>query len=182
MLDKNSLPSNGNLIQRLGIGFPYFAALPADLYRSDLVGFVEITPETICRQRGTGKSFELNIVPGLLATARDTCAGLPVVVGRGLSDGLVPPAFSSAPYVAAARGAGHEVGYWQVRNAEHFDAFLGFPGYAARYVPLLPYVYAALDRVDAHLDSGAPLPRDAVIATTPRGADPLEAGDLAIPR
>ena len=108
--------------------------------------------------------------------------GLPLVVVHGLDDGLVPPAFSSAPYVAAARGAGHEVGYWQVRNAEHFDAFLGFPGYAARYVPLLPYVYAALERVDAHLDSGAPLPRDAVIATTPRGADPLEAGDLAIPR
>ena len=76
MLDKNSLPSNGNLIQRLGIGFPYFAALPADLYRCDLVGFVEITPETICRQRGTGKSVELEIVPDLLATAQQTCDGV----------------------------------------------------------------------------------------------------------
>src|SRR5699024_9331738 len=47
---------------------------------SELVAFVEITPETICRQRGTGKSSELNIVPELLATARDTCDGLPLVV------------------------------------------------------------------------------------------------------
>ena len=80
MLDKPSLLSNGNPIQPLGIGFPYFAALPADLYRCDLVAFVEITPETICRQRGNGKTTELEIVPDLLATARQTCAGLPTVV------------------------------------------------------------------------------------------------------
>ena len=109
-------------------------------------------------------------------------AGLPVVVVHGLDDGLIPAAFSSAPYVAMARAAGHDVRYWQVRNAQHFDAFLGFPDYAARFVPMLPYVYAALDRVDASLDGKSPLPADAVIATTPRGTAPLEAGHLAIPR
>jgi len=47
---------------------------------------------------------------------------------------------------------------------------------------LLPYVYAALDRVEAHLDNGVPLPADAVIATTPRGASTaLEARHLAMP-
>jgi len=80
VLDKNSLPSNGKPIQRLGIGFPYFAALPADLYRSDLIAFVEITPETICRQRGIGNSVELEIVPELLVNAQQTCADLPVVI------------------------------------------------------------------------------------------------------
>src|SRR5690606_23252076 len=84
--------------------------------------------------------------------------------------------------VAAAHEAGREVRYWQVRNAEHFDAFLGFPDYASRYVPMLPYVYAALDRLAAHLDTGTALPADAVIATTPRGGEPLTATDLAIPR
>lgn len=107
--------------------------------------------------------------------------GLPVIVVHGLDDGLVPPAFSSAPYVAAARAAGRDVRYWQVHNAEHFDAFLGFPDYAARFVPMLPYVYAALDRVEAVLDGKGALPADAVIATTPRGAGPLTAGALAIP-
>ncbi|MFC7301117.1 3-hydroxybutyrate oligomer hydrolase family protein [Cognatiluteimonas weifangensis] len=107
--------------------------------------------------------------------------GLPVVVVHGLDDGLVPPAFSSAPYVAAAQAAAREVRYWQVRNAEHFDAFLGFPDYAARYVPMLPYVYAALDRVDAFLDGTGALPADAVIATKPRGSAALTADDLAIP-
>ena len=108
-------------------------------------------------------------------------AGLPVIVVHGLDDGLVPPAFSSAPYVAAAQAAGLEVRYWQVHNAEHFDAFLGFPDFAARYVPMLPYVYAALDRVDAYLDGKGALPVDAVIATKPRGGAELTAGDLAIP-
>ena len=109
-------------------------------------------------------------------------AGLPVVVVHGTDDGLVPQAFSSLPYVAAAQAAGRDVRYWQVRHAQHFDAFLGFPQYAAMYVPLLPYVYAALDRVDALLDGKGVLPADATIATTPRGAAPLTAEALAIPR
>lgn len=120
---------------------------------------------------------------GIAATrAAPPRAGLPVVVVHGTDDGLVPMAFSSAPYVAAARAAGRDVRYWQVRNAQHFDGFLGLPDYAARYVPLLPYVYEALDRVSAHLDGVGALPADAVIATTPRGAgEPLAQRHLAIP-
>ena len=109
-------------------------------------------------------------------------AHLPVIVIHGLDDGLVPPAFTSAPYVAAAKASGRDVRYWQVRNAEHFDAFLGFPDYAARFVPMLPYVYAALDRVDAFLDGKAQLPSDAVIDTTPRAGQALASGNLAIPK
>ncbi|MBP6797505.1 MAG: hydrogenase, partial [Luteimonas sp.] len=108
--------------------------------------------------------------------------GLPVVVVHGTDDGLVPMAFSSAPYVVAAKAAGRDVRFWRVTNAQHFDGFLGLPDYAARYVPLLPYVYAALDRVSAHLDGQGALPADAVIATTPRGADTALAKEhLAIP-
>lgn len=78
--DKANLPPNAKLIHPLGVGFPYFATLPADLYRSDLVAFVEITPETLCRQRATGSTADIEIVPDRLATAQETCAGLPVVV------------------------------------------------------------------------------------------------------
>lgn len=121
---------------------------------------------------------------GIAATrAAPPRQGLPVIVIHGTDDGLVPMAFSSAPYVAKAKAAGRDVRYWQVRHAQHFDAFLGLPDYGARYVPLLPYVYAALDRVVAHLDDGAALPADAVIETTPRGAGkPLTTEHLAIPR
>ncbi|MDE2406440.1 MAG: hydrogenase [Xanthomonadaceae bacterium] len=108
--------------------------------------------------------------------------GLPVVVIHGTDDGLVPQAFSSAPYVAMAKAAGRDVRYWQVRNAQHFDAFLALPHMAAAYLPLLPYVYAALDRVDAVLDGKSALPADAVVATVPRMGKPLAAENLAMPR
>lgn len=113
--------------------------------------------------------------------AKPPRAGLPVVVVHGTDDGLVPQAFSSLPYVAMADAAGRDVRYWQVRHAQHFDAFLGLPHMAAAYLPLLPYVYAALDRVDAALDGKGALPEDAVIATVPRMGKPLAAENLAIP-
>ena len=120
---------------------------------------------------------------GIAATrAAPPRAGLPVMVVHGSDDGLVPMAFSSVPYVAAARAAGRDVRLWQVRNAQHFDGFLGLPDYAARYLPLLPYVYAALDRMSEHLDGQGELPADAVIQTRPRGPGrALEPGHLAMP-
>jgi uncharacterized protein (UPF0276 family) len=50
------------------------------LYQRDVITFVEITPETFCRQRATGEAAVIEIVPRLLAQARETCAGLPIVV------------------------------------------------------------------------------------------------------
>ncbi|WP_411832153.1 3-hydroxybutyrate oligomer hydrolase family protein [Pseudoxanthomonas mexicana] len=124
----------------------------------------------------------LRVRAGIDATAAaPPRAGLPVVVIHGRDDGLVPEAFSSAPYVAAARAAGRDVRYWQVRKAQHFDAFLALPAYGARYVPLLPYMYAALDRVQAHLDGQGALPADAVVEARPRGAGAVEATQLAMP-
>jgi hydroxybutyrate-dimer hydrolase len=108
--------------------------------------------------------------------------GLPVLVIHGVDDGLVPPAFSSAPYVAAAQAAGRDVRYWQVKNAQHFDGFLALPAYGARYAPLLPYVYAALDQISAQLDGTGKAPADAVIEARPRGAGAVEAAQFAIPR
>ena len=109
-------------------------------------------------------------------------AGLPVLVVHGMDDGLVPEAFSSTPYLAAARAAGRQdVRYWQVRNAQHFDAFLGFPAYGARYAPLLPYVHAALDRVWAHLEGQGSLPADAVIEARGRGTGAVDAAQLPMP-
>lgn len=145
----------------------------------------DLTLEGLQCLRGlwTGEGADADRVHGGIAGTRagPPRAGLPVVVVHGLDDGLIPVAFSSAPYVAHARAAGRDVRYWQVTNVQHFDGFLALPDYGARYLPLLPYVYAALDRVDAHLD-GAALPADAVITTTPRGAGPLEASHLAMPR
>lgn len=126
----------------------------------------------------------LRVKQGIAATrAAMPRKDLPIVVVHGLDDGLVPAAFSSAPYVTMAKAGGADLRYWQVRHAQHFDAFLGLPQYGAQYLPLLPYVYRALDGVWARLDSGAELPADAVIETTPRGhGKVLEAAHLALPQ
>ncbi len=114
-------------------------------------------------------------------------AGLPVIVIHGADDGLIPEAFTSAAYVRTAKqhSADRDLRYWRVANAQHFDAFLGLPVLGARYVPLMPYAYAAMDAMFAHLTQGAPLPASAVIATSPRGlnaglAPPLSAKNLGV--
>ena len=73
-------------------------------------------------------------------------ADLPMWVLHGASDGLLPTAFSSEPYVAWLRAEGRQPLYWRVPYAQHFDAFLPVPGFGAAHVPLMPYGYAALDR------------------------------------
>jgi len=88
----------------------------------------------------------------------------PVVIIHGREDGLIPVGATSRPYVESVlrHGAG-QLSYWEVEHAQHFDAFLMQPVYAARHVPLLPYFYQALDQVFAHLDGGeAPAPSQVV--------------------
>jgi len=55
----SAAPSVGSVIPKLGIGLPYFSALPPELYRSGLVDFVEVTPETICLKRPGGNTVTL---------------------------------------------------------------------------------------------------------------------------
>ena len=109
-------------------------------------------------------------------------AGLPVVLVHGVDDGLIPISFTSDPYAAWAREAGRDVSLWRVNGAQHFDGFLILPDFASRYVPLIPYVHAALDRAVAHLDGEGPLPADAEITPLPReGGTAPTLEQLAIP-
>ncbi|MFY8123349.1 MAG: 3-hydroxybutyrate oligomer hydrolase family protein, partial [Silanimonas sp.] len=94
--------------------------------------------------------------------------GLPILLLHGLDDGLVPEWKTSAPYAAFAREHGARLGYWRIERAQHFDAFLGNPALAARYVPLMPQAYAALDAMLAHLREDAPLPGDRRISAPGR--------------
>lgn len=109
-------------------------------------------------------------------------ADLPILVAQGEDDGLLPLMFASAPYVAALEAAGRKPVYWRVPYAQHFDAFLAVPGFGDRHVPLMPYGYAALDRLWAHLAQGTPLPASRRIETRPRGAGVLDAAMLGLDR
>jgi hydroxybutyrate-dimer hydrolase len=94
----------------------------------------------------------------------------PVVIIHGREDGLVPVGATARPYVESAlrHGAGR-LSYWEIEHAQHFDAFLTQPAYAARHVPLLPYFYQALDQVFAHLDGGAAPAPSQVVRSQRRG-------------
>ncbi|MNV65231.1 D-(-)-3-hydroxybutyrate oligomer hydrolase [compost metagenome] len=104
------------------------------------------------------------------------------MVIHGLDDGLVPISMTSDRYVPRARKAGAQIAYWRVNNAQHFDSLLAFPDYRKRYVPLLPYMFAAMDQVWDHLeDPMHALPKDALIQPTPRAEAPLLREQLSIP-
>ena len=99
--------------------------------------------------------------------------GKPTILVQGRSDTLVPINHASRAYYAANKvieGAGSQVSLFEVQNAQHFDAFLPFPGYAATLVPLHRYFVQGLDLMYAHLKTGAPLPASQVVRTVPRGA------------
>jgi hydroxybutyrate-dimer hydrolase len=106
---------------------------------------------------------------------------LPIWVIHGAADGLLPPAFSSQPYVDWLRAEGRHPLFWRVPHAQHFDAFLPLPGFGDRHVPLLPYGYRALDQVFDHLLHGTPLTQPPQPHTLSRGAGSLRRKNLGWP-
>jgi hydroxybutyrate-dimer hydrolase len=102
----------------------------------------------------------------------------PVIIIHGREDGLIPVGSTSRPYVESALQHGaNRLSYWEIEHAQHFDSFLMQPVYAARFVPLLPYFYQALDQTLAHLRGGpAPAPSQ-VVRSRPRGSNP----DASVP-
>lgn len=100
--------------------------------------------------------------------------GKPGIIVHGRSDTLVPVNHSSRAYYGTnqlVEGWGHRrLSYIEVTNAQHFDAFLPFPEYAARYLPLHVYLIRALNLMYGHLTSGSALPPSQVVRTVPRGS------------
>ena len=99
----------------------------------------------------------------------------PTIIVHGRSDALIPVNHTSRAYLAAnsrIEGRRSKLSYIEVTNGQHFDAFLGFPGFDALFVPLHVYGGQALDMVWAHLTQGDPLPASQVVRTTPRGGLP----------
>lgn len=136
------------------------------------------------RALGLGDSADAKRVRAGIAdaAAKAPRRGLPIVVIHGTDDGLVPISMTSDRYVSLARKAGAQIAYWRVSNGQHFDSLLAFPDYRKRYVPLLPYMFAAMDQVWDHLeDPTHALPQDALIQPMPRAEAPLQRAQLSIP-
>lgn len=99
----------------------------------------------------------------------------PVVIVHGRSDTLVPVNNTSRYYFGLnqiVEGQDSGLHYYEVTNAQHFDAFIdnpALPGYDSRLVPLHVYLIQALNLMYDHLKNGAPLPPSQVVHTVARG-------------
>lgn len=103
--------------------------------------------------------------------------GKPAIIVQGRADTLVPVNQTSRPYYALNKtvDSGSQLVYYEVTNAQHFDAFIdnpALPGYDSRLVPLHRYFLQAMDLMYANLKNGTPLPPSQVVRTTPRGGTP----------
>ena len=102
----------------------------------------------------------------------------PIVILHGRDDGLVSVNHSSRAYVSAnwrrARSGPAErdgLRYYEIRRAQHFDAFVPLPGMRGYYQPMQPMLNAAFDALHARLTRGTPLPPSQAVTSALR-ADP----------
>ena len=118
------------------------------------------------RDLWTGETDEARALRRAVEATRATAElpDIPIVLMHGRQDGLIPAAFSAHPYVASARENGATgLVYREIDGAQHFDTLVPFPGMNTRYRPLMPYLWEALDEIDAVLDGDAELGGDRTI-------------------
>jgi hydroxybutyrate-dimer hydrolase len=101
--------------------------------------------------------------------------GKPTLMLAGRSDALLAINHSERAYAAYNRsieGAGSQLRYIEVENAQHFDTFIPFSGFDTRFVPLHLYFVQGMNAMYARLTAGVSLPDSQVVRTTPRGGTP----------
>ena len=105
----------------------------------------------------------------------------PTIIVHGRSDTLLPVNHNTRAYVAFNSKVenGSNVRYYEIQNAQHFDAFnaslagaSGINGYDVLFVPAHLYTIRAMDLMWARLKNGTALPPSQVVRTTPRGGSP----------
>lgn len=136
------------------------------------------------RELAIGSSANARLVQQGIAEASRSgnLHGKPALIVHGRADTLIPVAFSSRPYFGVNKmveGAASKLSYIEIENGQHFDAFLGFPGFADRFIPVHRYFVQAMDMMYAHLKTGSALPESQVVRTVPRGINGTVANPIA---
>lgn len=102
--------------------------------------------------------------------------GIPTIILHGRKDSLIAPNHSARPYYANAiksynkrqlnnRHSKSNIRYYEIKNAQHFDAFISLPQFSDDFIPLHYYFEQSLDLMFEHLQAGAELPPSQVIHT-----------------
>lgn len=98
---------------------------------------------------------------------------LPTIILHGQADGTVAINHASRAYYHRNQNS-EEVNqfmrYYEIEHVQHFDAFLAYPGFDQKFVPMHPYFEQALDIMYEHLFSDSILPQSQLIKTQPREA------------
>lgn len=97
--------------------------------------------------------------------------GIPVVIVNGRSDAVLPPNHNSRAYYAMNKivdGSDSPTRYYEIKNAQHLDVLLQFPGYQDKFVPIHWYAIQGANLLWHHLRDGEPLPPSQVVEPTTR--------------
>lgn len=199
--DGNGIPPTGglNIVNDLSAGGPLRD--PVSISPGGALDFN--APGALCLRRlltgrdeagallaGEALTHAIRVRLGIREVQREAdLHGKPAILVQGRSDTLVPVNHASRAWLArnsAEEGRRSRARYYEVENAQHFDAFigaLGALGYANRFVPLHVYFNRSMDLMYAHLRTGAPLPESQVVRTAPRGgalgaAPPITAANV----
>jgi hydroxybutyrate-dimer hydrolase len=170
-----------NIVNNNSVGGPLIDA--ASLSAGNVQDY-NIAGALCMRDLVTGTSPNaLRVKQGMSEVVRSAnLRGKPALIVQGRADTLLPVAFTGRPYYGMNKiveGSASRLSYIEVANAQHFDAFLGFPGYAERMVPLHRYFIQAMDMMYANLKTGAALPASQVVRTVPRGLNGTVANPIA---
>jgi hydroxybutyrate-dimer hydrolase len=169
-------PTSGiNIVNNNSVGGPLVdaASISPSTGKADL----DFDGALCLRELWTGSSATSTLIHASVdqVKVRGNLQGKVTAIVHGRSDTLVPINDTSRPYYAlnkTVEGGSSKLAYYEVTNAQHFDAFIdnaAAPGYDSRLVPLHRYFIQALDIVYANLKSGAAVPPSQVVRTTPRG-------------
>ncbi len=150
---------NASSISISGVGFPYIADLPPEIYRSGLIDFVEVTPESLCRERRVGGQRALDLIPSHVERARQTCDGLQIVIhGVELSIGSAE-GWNDAYIDMLDR-------FWKMWPFQWHSEHLGFQ----TVPPACPAGASTRDFVSVGVPLPLPSTREAVDLVAPRAA------------
>ncbi len=174
-----------NIVNNNSLGGPLLDA--ASLSAGNVQDY-NIAGALCMRELFTGTSANaVRVQQGIKEVVRSAnLRGKPALIVQGRADTLLPVAFTGRPYYGMNKiveGSASKLSYIEVANAQHFDAFLAFPGYPERMVPLHRYFIQAMDMMYANLKTGAALPASQVVRTVPRGltgtvANPIAAANV----
>jgi hydroxybutyrate-dimer hydrolase len=190
--DGNGVPPTGgiNIVNNLSVGGPRLDGISV----SPSTGLLDLNVDgALCLRRlqtardmltdeildGDDRLDAIRVRLGVAQTLRNAdLNGKPAIIVHGRADTLVPVNHTSRPYYGTNKLGERwrsRLHYYEVTNAQHFDAFIdnaALPGYDSMLVPLHYYFFQAMDLMYAHLRDGAPLPASQVVRTTPRGGTP----------